>query len=91
MSRITIRRKNAGGSGCARKTARSTKCPAITSWKNYLDAYIKAAGIEDDRKGPLFRSAIRKTKKLTASARCRARMSGTWCAAVLPMRELKPR
>ena len=30
-------------------------------------AYIKAAGIEDDRKGWLFRSAIRKPKKLTAS------------------------
>jgi site-specific recombinase XerD len=30
----------------------------------YLDAYIDAAGIGDDRKGPLFRAAIGKTKKL---------------------------
>ena len=29
--------------------------------EKYLDAYIKAAGIEDDRKAWLFRSAIRKT------------------------------
>lgn len=53
-------------------------------------AYIKAAGIEDDRKGWLFRSAIRKPKKLTASP-ITARISGAWCAAVFPMRELKPR
>ncbi len=32
----------------------------------YLDEYIEAAGIAGDRKGPLFRSAIRKTKTLTA-------------------------
>jgi integrase len=32
--------------------------------EQYLDAYIKAGGIADDRKGPLFRAAIRKTKKL---------------------------
>jgi integrase len=31
----------------------------------YLDAYIEAAGIEDDRKGPLFRSALGKTKILS--------------------------
>ncbi len=29
-----------------------------------MDAYIEAAGIEGDRKGPLFRAAIDKTKKL---------------------------
>jgi integrase len=31
-----------------------------------LDAYIKAAGIAEDRKGPLFRSAIGKTGALAA-------------------------
>jgi hypothetical protein len=41
-----------------------------------LGAYIKAAGIEDDRKGWLFRSAIRKTKKLTASPMTR---KDVWC------------
>jgi hypothetical protein len=65
------------------------KCPAITNSKN-MDTYIKAAGILDDRKGPLFRAAIGKTKKLGAG-RCRALMSGIWCATALPMRELKPR
>jgi site-specific recombinase XerD len=39
-------------------------------------AYIKAAGIEDDRKGLLFRSAVRKTKKLTASPMTR---KDVWC------------
>jgi integrase/recombinase XerD len=33
--------------------------------EEYLDAYLKAAGIEKDRKGPLFRTAYRKTGKLT--------------------------
>ena len=34
----------------------------------YLDAYIEAAGIEGDRKGPLFHAAIGKTKKLGQGA-----------------------
>ncbi len=38
----------------------------------YLDAYIEAAGIGNDRKGPLFRSAIGKTKKLSASSLSRS-------------------
>jgi integrase/recombinase XerD len=39
------------------------KCPATTSSKNISTPTSKAAGIADDRKGPLFRSAIGKTKK----------------------------
>jgi hypothetical protein len=35
---------------------------------NPLDAYLKAAGIEGDRKEPLFRAAIGKTKKLGQGA-----------------------
>jgi hypothetical protein len=31
--------------------------------EQYQDAYIKAAGVEDDRKEPLFRAAIGKTSK----------------------------
>jgi len=31
----------------------------------YLDEYIKAAGIEGDRKGPLFRTALGKTGQLS--------------------------
>jgi integrase len=33
----------------------------------YLDAYIEAAGIADDKDGFLFRSAIRKTKQLNSN------------------------
>lgn len=33
--------------------------------EEYLDSYIAAAGIEKDRKGPLFRTAYRKTGVLT--------------------------
>jgi integrase len=33
----------------------------------YLDAYIEAAGIADDKDGYLFRSAIRKTKQLNSN------------------------
>ena len=48
-----------------KKTARSTKWAAITSSKNYLDAYIAAAGIATDKKGPLFCAAIGRTGKLS--------------------------
>jgi integrase/recombinase XerD len=33
--------------------------------EEYLDAYIAAAGIADDKKGPLFRAAIGRTGKLS--------------------------
>ncbi len=36
-----------------------------------LDGYISVAGIDDDRKGPLFRAAIRRTKKLADHAMSR--------------------
>src|SRR3954468_18429920 len=39
--------------------------PAHHNLGAYLDAYIAAAGIRDDAKGPLFRSAIGKTGVLT--------------------------
>jgi site-specific recombinase XerD len=39
--------------------------PAHHTLEAYLDAYIEAAGIADDRKGPLFRSAGGRTKKLS--------------------------
>jgi site-specific recombinase XerD len=35
--------------------------------EEYLDAYIDAAEIADDKKGPLFRSAIRRTGQLTTN------------------------
>ena len=39
--------------------------PAHHTLEEYLDSYIRAAGIGEDKKGPLFRSAMRRTGKLT--------------------------
>ena len=39
--------------------------PAHHNLEAYLDAYIEAAGIRDDGKAPLFRSAARRTGALT--------------------------
>ena len=47
------------------KNGKVNEMPCHHKLEAYLDAYIKAAGIEGDRKGPLFRSAIGKTKKLS--------------------------
>jgi integrase/recombinase XerD len=46
------------------KNAKVNEMPCHHKLEEYLNAYIKAAGVEDDRKGPLFRAAIGKTKKL---------------------------
>ena len=35
--------------------------------EQFLDEYITAAGIKDEKKGPLFRSAIGRTKKLSGN------------------------
>jgi integrase/recombinase XerD len=40
--------------------------PCHHKLEEYLDAYIKAAGGANNRKGPLFRSAIGKTGHLSA-------------------------
>jgi integrase len=40
--------------------------PAHHTLEEYLDAYLKAAGIADERKEPLFRTAVRSGKSLTA-------------------------
>jgi site-specific recombinase XerD len=48
------------------KNGKLNEMPCHHKLEGYLDAYIKAAGIEDDRKGPLFRSAIGKTGVLSA-------------------------
>ncbi len=47
------------------KNGKVHEMPCHHKLETYLDAYIVAAGIADDRKGPLFRAAIRKTKTLT--------------------------
>jgi site-specific recombinase XerD len=46
------------------KNGNLNEMPCHHKLEAFLDAYIDAAGIERDRKGPLFRAAIGKTKKL---------------------------
>jgi integrase/recombinase XerD len=46
------------------KNGKLNEMPCHHKLEAFLDAYIDAAGIERDRKGPLFRAAIGKTKKL---------------------------
>jgi integrase/recombinase XerD len=46
------------------KNGKVNEMPCHHKLEEHLDAYIKAAGIADDRKGPLFRAAIGKTKQL---------------------------
>jgi integrase/recombinase XerD len=53
------------------KNGKVNEMPCHHKLEEYLDAYIKAAGIADDRKNPLFRSAIGKTKKLGRGAMSR--------------------
>jgi site-specific recombinase XerD len=46
--------------------------PCHHELEGHLDSYIEAAGIADDREGPLFRSAVRRTGQLTSSSLHRA-------------------
>jgi len=46
------------------KNGKVNEMPCHHKLEEYLDAYIKAARIEGDHKGPLFCAAIGKTKKL---------------------------
>ena len=46
------------------KNGKLNEMPCHHKLEQYLDAYIEAAAIGQDRKGPLFRAAIGKTKKL---------------------------
>jgi site-specific recombinase XerD len=48
------------------KNGKINEMPCHHKLEAYLDAYIDVAGIEEDCKGPLFRAAIGKTKKLGA-------------------------
>jgi integrase/recombinase XerD len=53
------------------KNGKVNEMPCHHKLEEYLDAYIKAAGIGNDRNGPLFRAAIGKTKKLGTGAMSR--------------------
>src|SRR5580704_2716013 len=50
------------------KNGKLNEMPCHHKLEGYLDAYIEAAGLFKDRKGPLFRSAIGKTRKLSTVA-----------------------
>src|ERR1700732_859270 len=50
------------------KNGKVNEMPCHHKLESYLDAYIEAADIEDDRKGPLFRAAVGKTRKLGQGA-----------------------
>jgi len=49
------------------KGGKRHEMPAHHKLEAYIDEYVLAAGIRDDSKGPLFRSAIGKTGVLTAT------------------------
>ena len=53
------------------KNGKVNEMPCHHKLEAYLDEYIKAAGIADDHKEPLFRAAIRRTKKLSDHAMSR--------------------
>ena len=53
------------------KNGKVNEMPCHHKLERYLDEYIQAAGIEVDRKGPLFRSARGKTQTLTERAMSR--------------------
>ena len=57
------------------KNGKVNEMPCHHKLEEYLDAYIKDAGITNDRKGPLFRSAIGKTAQLSARPMLRG---GVW-------------
>ncbi len=54
------------------KNGKLNEMPCHYKLEAYLDGYIHAAGFAEDRKAPLFRSAIRKTKKLSGAAMSRS-------------------
>ena len=47
------------------KGGKHHEMPVHHTLEEYLDSYIRAAGIGEDKKGPLFRSALRRTGQLS--------------------------
>jgi site-specific recombinase XerD len=58
------------------KNGKLNEMPCHHKLESFLDAYIDAAGVERDRKGPLFRAAIGKTRKLSQGRMSR---KDVWC------------
>jgi integrase len=53
------------------KGGKSHKVPAHHNAKAYLDAYVEASGISQDKKTPLFRAAAGRTNVLSATSMSR--------------------
>jgi integrase/recombinase XerD len=51
-----------------KKGRKQHEMPVHHKLELYLDEYLKAAGIADDERGPLFRTAMSKTGVLTENA-----------------------
>ena len=91
-SRTTTRRTSAGGFASVRKTARSTRCPAITSLKPIWTPISMPPALEDDRKGATVpHGPIGRTGQLSNPPTSAAPMSGTWCSDVPATPSSKPR
>jgi integrase len=50
------------------KGGKHHEMPCHHKLEEYIDAYVKAAGIEDNKTGPLFRTAPRRSDALTTNA-----------------------
>jgi integrase len=62
------------------KGGKHHEMPVHHTLEEYLDGYIQAAGIDGDKKGPLFRSAV--TKNGALSDRPLDRINAFLCRAV---------
>ncbi len=58
------------------KNGKVNEMPCHHKLEEYLDAYLDAADIREDRKGPLFRAALGRTGKLSARPLSR---TDVWC------------
>ena len=75
------------------KGGKRHEMPAHHNLEAYLDAYIKAAGVDDEGKSPLFRSAVGRTGTLTEKPmNCfdAWRWRGPWTCWVAASKTLSP-
>jgi integrase/recombinase XerC len=64
------------------KGGKRHEMPCHHNLEEYLLAYIDGCDLREDRKGPLFRTIGRKTKRLTATPPCPKPMPSRWCGGV---------
>ena len=72
VAKLTVRDfYDAGGQHCFRfseKGGKSREIPCRHDLQGFLAAYLAAAGIADQKHGPLFRTAARRVRRLTLTA-----------------------